>query len=192
MKLLISLFCMAIGGMLQAQDNFYDVSLVSSSGKVVNMSSYAGKKLLIVVTSPRILQAKTPAAYLGKIQASYPNVSVLILPFDNAADSASVIDWNLLPTVDNTLFGAQITNGKDSASENPMLRWLTTPTLNQHFEKTISSDEQYYVISESGVLYAVLDKGVSETFLKEVLTAPDVKPQNVITEINKQERSNPR
>lgn len=192
MKLLISFFCIVMGELLQAQDNFYDVSLVSSSDKIINMSSYAGKKLLIVVSSPRTLRTKTPAAYLGKIQASYPSVSVLILPFDNTGDSASVIDWNSMPTVDNTLFGAQITNRKDSASENPMLRWLSKSQLNQHFEKAISSDEQYYVISESGVLYAVLDKGVSETFLKEVLTAPDVKPQNIITDINKQERSNPK
>ena len=80
MKILICAFFILTAGGLQAQSSFYDLTVVSSSGKVISLSAYKGKKLLIVIASPEALQAKTAAWYLGKIQAAYPAVSVLVLP----------------------------------------------------------------------------------------------------------------
>lgn len=180
---------MLTAGGLQAQSSFYDLSVVSSSGKVISLSAYKGKKLLIVIASPGALRAKTAARYLGKIQAAYPAVSVLVLPATAAADSAGAAEVKQLPGFSNTLYGtaAVITKNKQT-EQHPLLQWLTRKENNKHFDKDISSDEQFYVISESGVLYAALGKGVSDMVLKEVLTAGDVKPQQVITNINRQPR----
>ena len=177
MKILLigGFFMLASGGLL-AQDNFYDLSVVSASGELANLSDYKGKKVLIVVASPGALQAKTPARYLGKIQSEYPGISVLILPSDigadslSAADSSSAIESKAYPVLNNTRFGALIKAGKDKSSDRgAMLQWLTRANGNKHFEKDILSNEQYYVISESGVLYAVLEKEISDIFLKAVL-----------------------
>lgn len=189
MKILISIFFMLAPGWLHAQSSFYDLSVVSFSGKVVNMSSYKGKKVLIVVASPAALQAKTAARYLGKIQSGFPKVSVLILPAGDIDkdSSTSGYELNQEPQLSSTVFSTLASAGKIKESEqNPLIRWLTNSSNNRHFNHDITSDEQFFVISESGVLYAVLGKGVPDEVLKTVLETEDVKPQQVITEINRQ------
>lgn len=178
MKLFVSIFCILISIQVEAQDDFYDISLTTTSGKLINLSSYKGKKLLIVVVNQQVLQAKTSAGYLGDIQAAYPEVSVLILPTSNQKDSLSSADIRALPELDKTQYGSAVATGDDSAFvQHPLLRWLSKPVANKHFDKPITGDDQYYVINESGVLYAVLDKNVSDVFLKEVLSAGEAKAQ---------------
>jgi glutathione peroxidase len=181
---------MLIAGELQAQSSFYDLSVVSSSGKVISMSAYKGKKLLIVIASPEALGAKTAARYLGKIQAAYPAVSVLVLPSTaTGADSTAAAEVKQLPGLSNTLYStAAVTTKNKQTEQHPLLQWLTRKESNMHFDRDIECDEQFYVISESGVLYAALGKSVSDRVLNEVLTAGDVKPQQVITDINRQPR----
>lgn len=192
MKFLICIFSVLTASWLHAQNNFYDLSVVSSSGKVFSMSSYKGKKLLIVVASPGALRASSSAQYLGKIQSAYPAVSVLVLPAgDIGADSTAEVKQ--FAELNNTMFSAAASIAKDKqAVQHPLLQWLTHKDSNRHFDGDITNDEQFYVISESGVLYAVLGKGVSDAVLKEALTAEDVKPQQSITDVNRQGYSDPR
>ena len=176
MKILfiVTFFKLALGD-LYAQTSFYDLSIVTVSGEVVNFSDYKGKKVLIIVASPGALKSKTAARYFGKLQSQYPDVSVLILPLDIGMDSSSVIENEVYPLLSNSKFSVLVKAGKDKTLETgTLLNWLTHGNNNKHFTKDIMSNEQYYVISESGELYAVLEKGVSDVFLKEVLTAPDV------------------
>jgi glutathione peroxidase len=190
MKILICIFFMLTASWLQAQNNFYDLSVVSSSGNVVSMSAYKGKKLLIVIASPEVLRAKTAARYLGKIQSAYPAVSVLILPATvTGVDSATAAEVKQFPRLNNTLYSAATVSTKSKQTEqHPLLQWLTRKDSNKHFDRDITDDEQFYVVSESGVLYAALGKGVSDMVLKEVLTAGDVRPQQIITDINRRPR----
>ena len=53
MKILfiVTFFKLALGD-LYAQTSFYDLSIVTVSGEVVNFSDYKGKKVLIIVASP--------------------------------------------------------------------------------------------------------------------------------------------
>lgn len=186
-RFLIFIFLMLAAGWLHAQDDFYALSVVTSSGELVTMSEYKGKKVLIVVASPEALQAKSAPRYLGRIQSEYPDIAILVLPSDIGGDSSSTEEIKPYPGLSNTRFSSLLTAGKKSPSEkDAFLQWLTRSKDNRHFEKNIVNDEQFFVISESGVLYAVLEKGVPDAFLKAVLTAPDVKPQQVITDHNRQ------
>jgi hypothetical protein len=60
--------------------------------------------------------------------------------------------------------------------QHPLVRWLTDIKQNQYFDGDVESDLQLYVISESGVLYAIMAKGVRMAVLNEVLHADDIKP----------------
>lgn len=189
MKLLILFLLALVPGLLHAQSSFYDLSVVSFSGKVVNMSSYKGKKVLIIVASPAALRAKTASRYLGKIQSTFPKLSVLVLPAGDIAKDSSAFGYepSQEPQLSSTIFSTLAIAGKNKeAQQHPLIRWLTRSDNNRHFDLDITSDEQFFVISESGVLYAALGKGVPNEVLKTVLEAEDVKPQQVVTEINRQ------
>jgi hypothetical protein len=150
------------------------------------MSDYKGKKTLIVVAGTASLQAKSSARYLGGLQEKYPDVSVVIIPVaDSSGTSAGPVPKEKT-AVANTRFSTLVT--AKEREKDPLLQWLSDSKQNHHFDVTLTNDEQFFVISESGVLYAVLEKGVPDMTLKEVLTAEDVKPQQVITDINRQPR----
>lgn len=189
MKIFIFIFLMLSGGWLYSQNNFYNHSVVSTADKVLNMSAYKDRKVLIVVASPAVLSGKSSSRYLGKIQATYPELSVLIIPArDIGRDSSGAASFvaQPVPGLKNTAFGAATLAGKDKGSgQHPLLRWLTNSGENRHFDASINDDEQFFVISESGVLYAVLGKGVPDELLKMVLEAPDIGQQQLITDINR-------
>jgi glutathione peroxidase-family protein len=190
MKILICVLFMLTSCLLQAQNNFYDLSVIPAMGRVVSLSDYKGKKVLIVVASPTAIQAKNAARYLGKVQAAYPQIAVLVLQTADTGkvvDSAVIANPEQLQKLSNTRFVTLTAAGKDKGSaQHPLLQWLTHSDSNRHFDLDITGDEQFFVISESGVLYAVLEKGAPDEALKTVLETGDIKPQQVITGINRQ------
>lgn len=192
MKFIICILFILTGGWLQAQTSFYDQALALTSGKVINMSSFKERKVLLVILSPTSLREKSSEKYLGKIQSEFPDLSVIVLQSNIGADTTSFTDVKQYDTISNTSFSNVVSGGKDQAQTDPLLHWLTDSTSNLHFRTNTISDEQLYVISESGVLYAVLGKGVSDALLKEILTAKDVKPQQIITDDNRKDYVKPR
>ena len=176
--------------LLFSQHSLYDMHFGSSEDRPVTMSDYKGKKTLIVVAGPASLQAKSSARYLGDIQKKYPAVSVVIIPVaDSSHPSADPVPKDKA-MVANTRYSALVASKEKE--RHPLLQWLSDSKQNHHFDVTLKNDEQFFVISESGVLYAVLEKGVSDAILKEVLTAKDVQPQQVVTDINRKGYTSPR
>lgn len=184
---LFIMLSLSFSSYLAAQHAVYTLSFSSGKGEYIPMSRYKDKKILIVVAGPDALQANASAKYLGDIQKEYPDVTVIIIPI---ADSGVSMATDTLTDVANTDRGALVTTAE--SSRHPLLQWLSDSKQNLHFDVTLKHDEQFFVISASGVLYAVLEKGVPDAVLKEVLTAKDVEPQQVITDINRQGYTPPR
>ncbi|MBX3238283.1 MAG: hypothetical protein KIT80_05820 [Chitinophagaceae bacterium] len=171
---------------LFAQHSLYDMYFRSSTDNLIHLSDYKGKKLLIAIANTATVQDKNSSAgYMGAIRKNYPDIAVLVIPLRDSADTAAVDLSRENPLKSsNTNYSSLI--AFEERAQHPLLQWLTQAGRNKHFDKGITSDEQFFVISESGVLYAVLEKGVPDAFLKAVLTAPDVQPQQVITDHNRQ------
>ena len=55
------------------------------------------------------------------------------------------------------------------------MQWLTHAGQNIHFDADVTTDNQLYIISESGILYAVLEKGVPPGVIDQLLKQEDVK-----------------
>ena len=58
--------------------------------------------------------------------------------------------------------------------QNALMKWLTNSSENNRFDAEVSTDNQLYVISESGILYAILEKGAPLKVLETVLGQKDI------------------
>lgn len=164
-------------GQLLAQSSIYDQTVQSEKGKTISLAEHKGKKLLIAVVSTGSLKEKDAINYWDSLQATNPEVVIIVIPANNVSTDTDTTKTSTLQTSSDNVTVTTIASVKKDkgSSQHPLLRWLTHGNKNFHFDADVETDNQLYVVSESGVLYAVLEKGVSQQVIDEVLKQEDVK-----------------
>ena len=116
--------------------------------------------------------------FLDSVQVANPQAVTIIVP---AEDFSSSTITGLLTTIKNTasprlivMASAKVKKSK-KAEQNELMKWLTDTAHNRHFNAEVKTDDQLYIISESGILYCVLEKGVSQNTLNGILKQADIK-----------------
>lgn len=164
-------------GALSAQSSVYSISIQGLNGKTISLSDYKGKKIIIAAVSADNLQ-KGQLRFLDSIQANNPSVAVITVPasdYKGANDSLTIDGVKKSNTLKMQVAAADGVKKANGARQNRLMQWLTSVSLNTHFDLDVTTDNQLYVISESGILYAVLEKGAPPGLINQLLKQDDVK-----------------
>jgi len=170
-KLTIPFFFIFLG----FKTSIYDLQIQTIEGNNIKMSEYKDKKILIASVSPDNLQAGV-VTFLDSLQAAHPAVVVIAVPARDFGGSRNT--EILLDIKNNTARKFIVTASADvrkDKAQSPIMNWLTHDSENPHFGADVDTDNQIYIISESGILYAVLEKGVPIDVIDQLLKQEDVK-----------------
>jgi glutathione peroxidase len=164
---------------VSAQSNIYDFRVQTKNGKSINLQDFKGKKILIASVGAKNLQEKSAFSYWDSIQTANPKIAIIIIPSDDFSEADSIsasVDGIKVPPSSKTTVSASVSVKKDKGDrQNPLMQWLTHAGQNTHFDADVTTEKQLYIISESGVLYAVLEKGVPPVVISQLLKQEDVK-----------------
>ncbi|MEO6230420.1 MAG: hypothetical protein ABJB11_13695 [Ferruginibacter sp.] len=166
-----------IPGRSFSQTSLFDIQLKSLDGKIVRMKDYKGKKIVISTASAVILQSYQ-LAFLDSLQESNPSIVVIAVPaidFGGIDDSLKIGALKKSSRPNMVVAAADWVKKSNGIKQNRLLQWLTNSSQNTHFNADITMDAQLYIISESGVLYAVLEKGTPVSLINQLLKQEDVK-----------------
>lgn len=159
------------------KSSIYDLQIETAQGQLINMSQFKGKKILIASVSPEILETNK-LSFLDSIQDAYPTIVVIAVPakdFGGNRNEEIVATAKNAPTRKIILTPLADVKKSKASVQHPLLRWLTDASANTHFDADAETDDQLYVVSESGVLYAVLQKGVPAKVIDQVLEQQNIK-----------------
>lgn len=177
MKLLF-IICFFYATSAVSQSSVYDLALQTATGKEVSLGDYKGQKILIASISQDNLDKKDAFYFWDSLQKANPKVAIIIIPAnDFGTDTDAVLKTSIVSAApEGVILASAARVKKDKGqNQNSIMKWLTTGSENSHFDEEVNSDFQIYVISESGVLYAVLEKGVPLSVIDDVLKQDDVK-----------------
>lgn len=162
---------------LHSQSSVYDIRFESLDSETIDMASFKGKKILVASVSPDNLQSGRMRV-LDSLQQVYTNVVFLTVPSEDFGGGQNEV---ILQSIKNRASRKSVVTKsakvKKSNKENQhaLFHWLTNVSDNTHFDVDIATDEQIYIISESGMVYACLDKGVPLKLIDQLLKQQDVK-----------------
>lgn len=161
----------------QGQKTIYEYEIATADGSKIPVSGFKGSKLFIAVASPEQLE-KGVKRFLDSIQKAYPKIVVIAVPSSDFGGSRNEsIIAEIKSSSQSKIFVASLTavTKAKGAQQNSLFQWLSNASLNRHFEADVVGDVQFYLVSESGVLYSVLEKGVPPEVITTVLKQEDVK-----------------
>ena len=172
-KLTIPFFFIFLG----FKTSIYDLQIQTVEGNKIKMSEFKGKKILIASISPDNLEAEG-LAFMDSLQLANPAVVVIAMPASDFGGSRNAeIMLDIKDKTSRKIIVAEQADVKKAShnSQNSLMKWLTHDAENFHFDAEVVTDNQIYIISESGVLYAVLEKGVPNTVIEQLLKQEDIK-----------------
>jgi glutathione peroxidase-family protein len=160
----------------KGQTIIYNQNIQKLDESWLNLQGYAGKKILIAAVSPANLQAGVLAFY-DSMQKANPAVAVIILP---ALDFGGTNNSGILDSIKNanslsvTVTAAKMVTKASGNMQDALMSWLTHREQNSHFNEEVNTDNHIFLISEAGILYAVLDKSTAAAIIDDLLHQPPV------------------
>jgi len=170
-------FLLLLSGHVFAQTSLYSLQIQTIDGKTISLANFKGKKIIFSVTSPEKLHSKK-LNFLDSVQVANPHVEVIVIPAEDFSGSSNA---GLLATIKNSapsrlvVMGSAKVKKDKKAEQHELMKWLTDTTYNNHFNAEVKTDDQLYIVSESGILYSVLEKGVSLNTLNGILKQADIR-----------------
>lgn len=153
------------------QRSIYDTAVHDLEGGQINMSSFQGKKIAILVfngTSPD----GTQLAYLDSLQKAMSSLRVIAVPVLELGANVKNNDLKSLQTELNLeILITQPVKAKKNAGSNQhsLFKWLTDVQENTHFNYDVETDGQLFIVNEKGMLYSILRKQTPKAFTSHVL-----------------------
>ena len=155
----------------QVQSSIYDIEFKKIEGGNVSMSEFRDKKIIVV-----LFNAANPDAarlrYLDSLQLADESLQVIGIPATDFAGEGKQEDLKAFNSSLSAKFvmARQASVKKETGiRQQPLLGWLTQVKENGHFDTNATDVGQLFIISNTGILYSVLDQGVPEKVLMEVL-----------------------
>ncbi|MBC7884852.1 MAG: hypothetical protein H7X99_05220 [Saprospiraceae bacterium] len=161
MKYLISLIFITAFCSFTLYVNVYSLSFETIDGTKVELSSFKGKKILIVTLPLSAQDLNLSATELSNLQAKYQNSLIVIgIPAEETGYRKG--DDKTLKALyknqkSNFIISAGMKVKKAAADkQSPLFQWLTNKDRNQHFDQDVRSTGQKFFIDKNGELYAVI------------------------------------
>lgn len=176
MKFII-VFITGFFSLFSNEGSFYDIEIMKPDGQKISMASFSNKKIIITAIStsnPDYGYLK----YLNYLQSQNSSLVIIAVP---AIDFGGEINYERVKGIRDSLpLNIIITQPgyikkTKGNSQQILFKWLTRVEENSHFDTDVETTDQLYVISESGVLYAVLQKPVTSEVIEQVLKQQDIK-----------------
>ena len=173
----IVVFIASFFSLLHSESSLYDIELIKYNGDKMSMASFRNKKIIIAAFSTSYPDYDY-LKYLDYLQGQNSSVRVIAVP---AVDFGGEISNARLQTIRDSLpLNIIITKPgyvkkESGARQQGLYKWLTRVEENSHFDADVRTNDQLHVISESGILYAVLQKPVAAEAIDQVLKQQDIK-----------------
>lgn len=161
---------------LSFKTSFYDLQIQTLEGNTISMSDFKGRKIFIASISPDNLEVGG-LAFMDSLQLAHPAVVIIAVPARDFGGSRNTqILLSVKGNVSRRIIVAAPADVKkaNQRSQASIMNWLTHDSENSHFDAEVTTDNQIYIISESGVLYAVLEKGVPAGVIDQLLKQADI------------------
>lgn len=147
------------------RDTLYHIALSDIDASSIDLGSFRGRKILIVVLPLSAQDTSVTVAELGAVQSRYGDSLIIIgVPAEEFGYTSS------LAQLVKELYAAQpsgfiIAGGmkvkKTSASgQSPLFQWLTDRHRNRYFDRDVKGTGDKFFIDENGELYAVVGSQV--------------------------------
>ena len=149
----------------------YSISFQTADGKLLNMSSFKGTRVLVSVCNAKATDEQY-LRYLNGLQNKVKNLQVIVIPGLEFQGQGELSMANSMKQSEKMkLIVAQPSwAGRVSGDkQHPLLKWLTNADLNGHFDVDVKTTEQLFVVDEKGSLVGVFDSRVSEDVIVRML-----------------------
>lgn len=171
MNIFIVLFLSLTG--IFSKTNIYDIKVKTVEGRIFDLTQCKGKKIVVATIRPSSLQNEK-FHFFDSIQKANPNLIIIAIPatdFTAFGDTISSINYN--SSLNLILVAPSFVKKSAGKSQHPLMTWLTSLEQNNHFDAEVKTDDQLYFVNESGVLYAILEKGAPLKVIAKTLSAID-------------------
>lgn len=160
------LFILPLLAISQQDDSIYGISFQDIHNSQVAMTQFSGKKIVVSVinaASPDELQLKMLDTLQKKHSTKVKVIAIPISNFGQAVSNDSLIAISTRLNLGYVI--AKTDKGKkaDGGQQHKLLKWLTHITENTRFDRDVEEAGQMFVISEAGVLFAVMKSKISPT-----------------------------
>ncbi len=162
--------------------SLYSIRFEQADGGVIEMSSFKGKRFMVVVVDPE----RPDIAYLDQVRSvagsSSASPHIIAVPASDLEEgkSKAAAPAAFAALHKSITLSKAVDAGKRSAKQHPLLKWLTAVEGNGHFDRDVE-DGLIFMINEKGVLYGVHSKQLSPKLLKEVMEQ-EIKQQDSLVE----------
>jgi glutathione peroxidase-family protein len=176
MKYLI-IYTACFSFLFNSESSFYNIEVAKSNEDKISLTSLKSKKVLVTAfntSNPDYGYLK----YLNTLQIENSQLAIIAVP---AMDFGGEISDKRLKSIRDSIPTNIIVTKpgyvkkQKGNSQHKLFKWLTSVDENSHFDVDVQTDDPLYLISESGILYAVLHKTVTTEVLVQLLKQPDVK-----------------
>lgn len=149
---------------MQDSGSLYQIEFKDITGiDLIRMSNYTGKKLVVLefnAASPDAFQLKSLDTLYKSSKGQFEVIAIPVNDFGTPMESnalKSMLKDSLRLTY---LIGDPgIAQKSAGSSQHPLLKWLTDVNDNLHFDDDITEDGKMFILSDTGTLYAILNKG---------------------------------
>lgn len=151
--------------------SIYDIEVQSADGTKISLSRFKGNKLLIT-TVPAGKESKQKINYLSSLAANDNTLRIIAVPVlddDTRKAKDETISLSDIKSSDMLVTKPMNTFRKSNYEQHALFRWLTNYKLNGHFDAGWTGTGEYFLVSDEGQLYAVLDADVPKKVLEDAL-----------------------
>lgn len=145
-------------------EDFYSFSLKDIEGKAINLNSYKGKKVLIMII-PLNENGMATINELGGFKTKFGD-KIKIIGIPSIEEGYKNGDESILKklyTLDRNI-DIVITEGvkvMKTGNQSELFKWLTDNKKNGHFKQDVKGVGHKFFVNEKGKLYAVLSPRAS-------------------------------
>jgi glutathione peroxidase len=145
--------------------NFYSLSFVDVNGTTINMSSYQGKKIMIVNIATGSNKVNQLIG-LQQLKQQYGDSLVVILFPSNSFGKESRTDAQIKQFVQSNVGNSLVIASKSNVtgtSANSIFNWLSSKVKNGDTDAIPGGDFEKYVIGKTGSIIGIYSPKVKPT-----------------------------
>jgi len=145
------------------ESGIYSIRITKFDGTTISLSDYSGRKILITALDPSG-NSKPLLKLIDSVNATFPGlISIAVPSYEYGGTAADSLVRNI---TGSDKYKAIITipeyvTKSSNSIQHGLFKWLTNVKENGHFDSDVRGSGQIFIINETGVLYAVLDRGAS-------------------------------
>ena len=166
-------------------NHFYEVKFKDIQHKVLKMSEFKGKKIIIAVMDAARPHGKSLQLLLTLDTIYKVNKAKMVVIAIPMVDNGNIMKegdmqkfLQAILHISYPIAECSKIKKKNGNNQHSLFKWLTDKTYNKHFDKDADQGGQLFIINESGELYAELNtqsRSTNANELKKILNLQSVK-----------------